>query len=760
MEQVNTLLSHRNHRITLSRKAACMVSAVCGVGVLFKMNEELEEQVRTIRIQELSEDSETCEKVAESHAFHIGSGDNGYTYEEFLEIHRPQLESSGVPEHFWRQIHLKLQLKAYDAGQYFEMLCEDGAPAFKCHVRAIKDIDPMDQSGIFIVDHALTFNPKTLRYALHQLPAELKRFKDMFGIDDEQEEEKTHCEPIGVEEVAVDDSEESHGNVEEPSSTEENCVVKDAGNVEAGSFTSPGSVPHLSQSASESSCIYETLCKEDDIVITKLLSKIWKKAMTYTVRTRSEVHGEEDTPIWYLMDEFGMSIGHSKNPNVRIVPFFFARDHCAYNLLFPIEEIKKGDMIQRNYLDTKVYLSHTNWESALLHPWYPVDLSEATLPRYQHPPAYFTLGRQVDSLPENDVERHSFKPSDTLKIYADDTQLIEKMIRVKYELVEHMEQADVIWMLKHFYDFKHLSKINPHALINQFPFENLLTVKDLFAACVLASAEGGKMDDATLEYKPDWLQTTFNLEYELPQFISHFQKREKKGLDNSWIIKPWNLARGLDINVSNNLDFIIRSVETGPKIVCKYIERPLLITRPDNGNNVKFDLRYIVFLKSIQPLDLCIYKNFWIRFGIKEFSLMHLDCHDTHFTVHNYGEAGKVYQMNCHTFMTLVENRYPQLKWAEVQKKINKVIKNAFELLANGSRPTNVVHSNQSRAMYGLDIMLKWNDTVQSDLGVSFIEANFMPDCTRACEYYRDFADTVFETLFTDAPLSDAVEQL
>jgi tubulin--tyrosine ligase-like protein 12 len=87
-------------------------------------------------------------------------------------------------------------------------------------------------------------------------------------------------------------------------------------------------------------------------------------------------------------------------------------------------------------------------------------------------------------------------------------------------------------------------------------------------------------------------------------------------------------ARGIDVRVTDKLNEIIRHAESGVKLAQKYIHRPTLY------NKRKFDLRYILLLRSTQPLEIYLYKMFWIRLANKEFSLDSFDDYEKHFTVH------------------------------------------------------------------------------------------------------------------------------
>ena len=114
----------------------------------------------------------------------------------------------------------------------------------------------------------------------------------------------------------------------------------------------------------------------------------------------------------------------------------------------------------------------------------------------------------------------------------------------------------------------------------------------------------------------DFLQQTYDLAIELPAFIGEFLSREEKHENNIWILKPPNMARSMDMIVTNNLDNIIRQMETGPKLIQKYIDNPLTI------EGKKIDLRFVVALKSVttpaaRPFSCTSPDREWLRGGVR-----------------------------------------------------------------------------------------------------------------------------------------------
>ncbi|CAB3404430.1 unnamed protein product [Caenorhabditis bovis] len=640
-----------------------------------------------------------------------------YPFSKFLDQHTSQLEASSVPPELWFNLYVKLVNQRFDAGDYFKIICEipdDGEKNMS--VLAINDMHNVDEHNVFLIDHLLTFESENLRKIIESSGDLLKRLVDLFGLDNLENNEEDEVEKI------------------ETSNDKENQKYEQQQLNSGSSLPRPESVDARLGAYSEDS---------ENNLVDAVIKEVWKNAQTYTVCYKTET-GMQSKPMWYLMDEFGSRIRHSSNGNVRTIPLMFLPQSCAYNIMFLTRPIAKDEEVTRDFAQNIFTAKNPEWRKYLELPWVPNDFSNESSEFPTPTEEYFTSGRNPDHLASsNDQETAnsalsaslSILKSRKLRIYADDTQLIEHLKR-DYELVDDWKKADIVWCMKHFHDFKTLCEENPCGMINQFPYESCLTVKDLLATCAMHDYKKNK-----------WYQLTYNLNTELPQFVACYQKRQKDNIPNVWIVKPWNLARGMEMCVTDDLNKIIRLVETGPKVVCEYITRPLLFPRPDNGNRVKFDLRYIVFVNSFEPITAYIYNKFWIRFAINEFVLGNFDDLETHFTVFNYSEdPSKVLNMKCEKFIETIEKEYPKIKWSELQTKINSTIHKALEAASKNKPPRGVASNVQSRAMYGVDIMLQYDD--EANIKPTLLEVNFTPDCTRACQYYPDFADTVFETMF------------
>jgi len=145
--------------------------------------------------------------------------------------------------------------------------------------------------------------------------------------------------------------------------------------------------------------------------------------------------------------------------------------------------------------------------------------------------------------------------NDKINVFTDIEAIKENLTDERFVITDNIQTADIRFLMTHFKDYKDLQEKYPNCLVNQFPFENVVTVKDMLAIVSRRVQDSKK-----------WLPITYNLDYELPKFITYYKQREEECLDNYWIVKPWNLARSMDTTITKNLNQIIRCQETGPKV--------------------------------------------------------------------------------------------------------------------------------------------------------------------------------------------------
>lgn len=463
---------------------------------------------------------------------------------------------------------------------------------------------------------------------------------------------------------------------------------------------------------------------------------------------------EDSLPSWYVMDELGSAIVHGDTPNFRVIPFIHATEQVAYSLLFPIQDVEESEQITRDYAEGCT----VDRQLALL-PWRELDFSDESFEQEEPEEAYFLHGRIEESLADASAVVPVIDGNRPLKVFSDYEFINQYLTDPSFEVLGEdgkSDEADILWFTKHFKGFDELNRNFPNIFVNQFPFENVVTIKDLLAIVSRRSIQKHH-EEITLNTYPSWLPTTYNLKTELREFVSYFQNRESKHLDNHWIIKPWNLARSLDTHITSNLSHIIRLAQTGPKIVQKYVENPVLFNRPDSGK-VKFDVRYIILLTSVQPLVAHIYKNFFLRFSNIPFALNEFDVYEKHFTVMNYGENLVLKHLKCEDFLEEWKEQYAEYSWAEIEDKICEMLKEVFDNATKKPPPCGIADNPQSRGLYAADIMLSWDEP--GKIQPKLLEINFIPDCKRACEYYSNFYNDIFQLLFLGQDNPDVFRKL
>ena len=476
----------------------------------------------------------------------------------------------------------------------------------------------------------------------------------------------------------------------------------------------------------------------DDLeeMVEAVLAQMWRYCQTYSIGNAESV--EDRQPHWYIMDEFGSRIPHSDSPTYRTVPFMFAGDGLGYSLLFPVtpEAKEAGTEVSRDYIEGEARERGTEVRSALMCAWTRTDLTHVDTQQPEPDLTFWQSSRHAESLPDPAANIPKLPRDRKLRVYSEYEFITNNLTHERFEMTENMADADILWLSSHFKQFKEFSEETPEKRINQFPFENVITIKDML--CVVARRTAVK-----------YLPATFNLVTELPQFVSYYQKLEKEEEDTHFIVKPWNLARALDTQVCSGLTHILRLPASGPKIAQKYLHNPVLFNREDLGP-VKFDIRYIILLSSVEPLKVYAYNRFWLRFANIPFSLDRLDVYEKHFTVMNYKDTD-LKQMFCHDFIKLFEAQYPSVAWKDVEADIFKMLRAVFEGATSLPPPAGIGHCPQGGAMYATDLMLDWEEnpvTMKKTMVPKLLEFNWLPDCERACVYYPEFFNNVFSVLW------------
>lgn len=603
-------------------------------------------------------------------------------FETFVQVHEPQLRSSDVPSHLWQSLYDKLKDQTFDAGEKLSVVLVEYAEEDE------KDeLDPTWAACVTCPGGIQINDPNAVYLVDHAWTyrADIAR---------------RHLEEI------------------------------------------PGL---LNRMAIIMGVDTDTL--DEGAARGEVLRKMWRFNGTYSIGSAG-VEIENQMPIWFVHDELGSAILHSDEPNFRLIPFIYVPEQVTYSILFPVRDCDEGEMITRDFVENLTE-KESERRNALLLPWRASDFSDESFEQVEPDDKYFLAGHIEETLPDLEAQDNpQVDGNRPLRVYSQYELINKHLTDPSFEIVDDENVADILWYTKHFKGFREFSETTPDKFVNQFPFENVLTVKDLLSViCRRGVAEGEQFNRDTLDSLPKWLPTTFNLNTELIQFVSYFQQRESLGLDNHWIVKPWNLARGLDIQITDNLHHIMRLPTTGPKIAQKYVENPVLFDRTDvSGGPVKFDVRYVILLKSAAPLEAYVYRNFFLRFANKEFSLDRFDDYEKHFTVMNYTESAELKHLPCEEFLRQWGRQFPDNGWEGVETQICAMLREILENAVKKPPPSGLCPNAQSRAVYAADIILEWDK--EKAVQPKILEINFMPDCARACEYYPDFYNDIFKVLF------------
>ena len=182
------------------------------------------------------------------------------------------------------------------------------------------------------------------------------------------------------------------------------------------------------------------------------------------------------------------------------------------------------------------------------------------------------------------------------------------------------DEADILYLIEHTFGRDGTQEYSKSGkVLNQFWWEGLIVTKESLAKSVKLYAESKRTGDNQIkttaaEEEDDgqfilpWFPVSFNLSNlpELAEFIltNVFYKKFSNSVQldadiqnnshNLWIIKRFNGKQSIDYPITSSVQCAVRQLEAAPRLASKYILNPVTLS------GKKFDLRYFVFVKSLE----------------------------------------------------------------------------------------------------------------------------------------------------------------
>ncbi|KAG0763242.1 hypothetical protein G6F57_010931 [Rhizopus arrhizus] len=679
-------------------------------------------------------------------------------FESFVTVHQYQL--APIPKELWQILFMKLGEDYLDAGEYFELHHGDPLASYSLHLKADKTLQK--HGDIFLVDHAWTTSPENAKKELLQNQALLDRLENLMDIEKEElvldEEEEEEIKPSDeLIRIVASQANVSEKEAEEALEAENNEVVNaimrltiDAETKREterlqdqvmGQVIASGKAEAKDKEKDEEKS--EKMKKKEQEWMNGRVNEVYEKMWAFIQTYSYSILQQDGQPVtqtaWYINDEVGSAICHSDRPNVVCMPFIFSRGASGmipYSIFFPIEDLAPGEIVSCDLLpknikresDKTAYLFA--FENRVLLSDELEAKKQALIQCYQSQKDMAVVplntSKIVDCQQAIDILKRKESPKKSPILVYTDTPFVQQFLKLEgVSFTTERERADIVWISD---DFQDWAALKPHQSINQIPNESCLTFKQ--SLTLLVKKTFGS---------PSWFLPTYNLLTELSEFVGDYLKTEEEAQTNLWITKPWNAARGIGLNITRNISEAIRCHDDStPRIIQRYLTSPCLY------NGKKFDLRYIVLVRQVDPhLVACVYNMFWTRLANKKFDLEDLNDYERQFTVMNYTNY-QMTQLDHKSFIQNMEKQYP-IQWQDVQKDIYAAIKDVLSAAVSQRQPVGFDGIERPKcdtfAVYGFDIMLT------DDFKPIVLEVNFSPDCTRACQYDSQFVNNIFSVV-------------